>query len=512
MARNAHAVCLSCVNLKIRSARCDHFPEGEDTMMTKWRKVLALLMALTLVAAACGSDSDEAATGDTAEVEEADDSSSDDDSSDDSSSDDGAVEATTIDYWLWDENQLPFYQQCAADFTDANPAININIEQFGWGDYWDGLTAAFASNTAPDVFTDHLARYPELVENGVLVPINDFVEADGFDVGNYFPGLAELWTSPDGDRFGLPKDFDTIAVVINQDMLDGAGFGGDVDNLDWNPADGGTFGELVQAMTIDANGVRGNEAGFDASTMGEEGSVYGFGLEGNFGAFGQTTFSAFAAANGWVSTDGVWADEANYGDPALAETIQWFADWIEGGFITPIGTVQDLGGTTIFQNGQAAMQTNGSWQISTLSGDATTFPVTYAPTPIGPSGDRASMFNGLADSITTSAEDPEAAWQWVSYLASPECQELVGEGAVVFPAIPSAAAIAQAAHEANGTDVSAFTTHVDNGTTFLFPITDSASRIEATIGPVMEQILRGDGTAADLLPPAAEEVNSILAS
>ena len=332
------------------------------------------------------------------------------------------------------------------------------------------------------------------------------------DVNQYFPGLAELWTSPDGARFGLPKDFDTIAVVINQDMLDAAGFGGDVNNLDWNPGDGGSFGELVQAMTIDANGVRGNEDGFDASTMGEEGSVYGFGLEGNFGAFGQTTFSAFAASNGWTSVDEVWADSANYDDPALAETIQWFADWIAEGFITPIGSVQDLGGTTIFQNGQAAMQTNGSWMISTLSGDATSFPVTYAPTPVGPSGERASMFNGLADSITASAEDPEAAWQWVRFMASPACQEIVGAGAVVFPAIPSAATIAQDTHEANGIDVSAFTTHVDNETTFLFPITDSASLIEASVGPVMEQILRGEGAAADLLPPVAEEVNSILGS
>ena len=490
-------------------------------MMKKWHRVFALLLAFGLIAAACGSTTDDAATETDTDTEETDDSASEeseddeameDDSEDDEAMEDDGGEATTIDYWLWDDNQLPFYQECATNFSAANPDIAINIEQFGWGDYWDGLTAAFASNTAPDVFTDHLARYPELVQNGVLVPLNDFVEADGVDVNNYFPGLAELWTSPDGERFGLPKDFDTIAVVINQDLLDGAGFEGDINELDWNPSDGGAFGELVQAMTVDANGVRGNEDGFDASTMGDEGSVYGFGLEGNFGAFGQTTFSAFAASNGWTSVDGVWADEANYADPALAETVQWFADWIEAGFITPIGSVQDLGGTTIFQNGQAAMQTNGSWMISTLSGEATTFPVTYAPTPVGPSGERASMFNGLADSITTSAEDPEAAWAWVSYMASAECQELVGEGAVVFPAIPSAAAIAQSAHEANGVDVSAFTTHVENGTTFLFPITDSASRIEASVGPVMEQILRGDGTAADLLPAVAEEVNSILAS
>ena len=473
-------------------------------MMKSWRSLLALLLVFGLVAAACGSDSDDAASdsGDAAESTDSGDSGDDGDAM----ADDG--EAVALDYWLWDGNQQPFYEECAAAFTAENPNITVNVSQFGWGDYWDGLTAAFASDTAPDVFTDHLARYPEFVESGVLVSLNDFVERDGVDVGNYFPGLAELWTSPDGERFGLPKDWDTIAVVINEDMLTEAGLSvDDFNNATWNPQDGGTFGELIQALTIDANGVRGNEDGFDGSDV----AVYGFGLEGNFGAFGQTTFSAFAAANGWTAVDGVWADSANYDDPALAETIQWFADWIEAGYITPIEDVQSLGGTTMFQTGLAATQTNGSWMISTLSGDATEVPVVYAPTPVGPAGDRASMFNGLADSITKSAENPDAAWEWVKYMASPACQEVVGGGAVVFPAIPSATAVAQEAHAANGVDVSAFTTHVDNNTTFLFPITDSGSRIEDAVGPVMEQVLRGEGKAADLLPAAAEEVNAALA-
>ena len=490
----------------------------EGYVMKQLRNVLALLLALTMLAAACGgSDADTADSGDdvsssdSASSSDADGDAMDDEEEamDDDEGDAMSDEAISLDYWLWDGNQQPFYEQCAADFTAENPNISVEISQFGWGDYWDGLTAAFATDSAPDVFTDHLARYPEFVEGGVLVPLNDYVEADGVDVTNYFPGLAELWTSPDGDRFGLPKDWDTIAMVVNEDMLAEAGVTQDeLNSATWNPQDGGTWGEIIQKLTIDANGNRGDSADFDGSNV----AVYGFALEGNFGAFGQTTFSAFAAANGWTATDGPWANSANYDDPALAETIQWFADWIAAGYITPLEDVQSLGGTTIFQSGGAASQTNGSWMISTLSGDATEVPVVYAPTPIGPSGSRASMFNGLADSITTSSEHPDAAWEWVKYMASPACQEHVGSGAVVFPAIPSATKIAQEAHAANGVDVSAFTTHVDDGTTFLFPINDSASRVEDAVGPVMEAILRGEADAATALADVAAEVDGILGS
>ncbi len=457
----------------------------------KMTRLAAVLLALALSAAACGS-SDDSAGGDVA-------------------SGGGEIgEATTIDYWLWDGNQQPFYEQCAVDFTaNVQPNVTVNIEQFGWGDYWTGLTAAFASDSAPDVFTDHLARYPEFVDSGVLVSLNEYVERDGVDVNQYFPGLAELWTSPDGERFGLPKDWDTVAMVLNTDMLTEAGYTeADFASAEWNPTDGGTWGEIIKHLSVDANGVRGDEDGFDAANV----EVYGFGIEGAFGAFGQTTFSSFAASNGYTATDGPWADKANFASPELAETIQFFADWIAAGYITPIEDVESLGGTTIFQAGGAATQTNGSWMIAALSGPDTEVPVAFAPLPVGPSGARASMFNGLADSITKSAENPDAAWAWVKYMASPECQEVVGAGAVVFPAIPSATKIAQEAHAANGVNVEAFTIQVDEGTTFLFPITDSASRIEDAVGPVMQQILRGEGTAADLLAPAAEQVDQILGS
>ena len=44
----------------------------------------------------------------------------------------GDGESGTITYWMWDASQLPAYQQCATDFQDANPDVEVQIEQFGW--------------------------------------------------------------------------------------------------------------------------------------------------------------------------------------------------------------------------------------------------------------------------------------------------------------------------------------------------------------------------------------------
>ena len=59
---------------------------------------------------------------------------------------------------------------------------------------------------------------------------------DGFNVNQYQEGLADLWMGQDGKRYGLPKDFDTVAIFYNKKLIDDAGVKeADLQNLTWNP-------------------------------------------------------------------------------------------------------------------------------------------------------------------------------------------------------------------------------------------------------------------------------------
>ena len=128
-----------------------------------------------------------------------------------------------INYWLWDNAQLAGYQKCADDFKAANPNVNVKISQFAWDDYWSKLTNGFVAGDAPDVFTNHLAKYPEFVTQQQLVPLDDTLAKDGFNADQYQPGLADLWKGQDGKRYGLPKDFDTVALFYNKKLADDGG-------------------------------------------------------------------------------------------------------------------------------------------------------------------------------------------------------------------------------------------------------------------------------------------------
>jgi multiple sugar transport system substrate-binding protein len=131
-----------------------------------------------------------------------------------------------------------------------------------------------------------------------------------------------------------------------------------------------------------------------------------------------------------------------------------------------------------------------------------------AATPAGPDGKNWSMFNGLADNISVTTKNPDASWEWVKYLGSAACQDVVGDSAVVFPAISTSTDKAVAAFEAKGVDVTAFTQHVENGTTVLYPITDHKSDVNSVMGPVMEAIMSGSA-GTDSLVNANEQVNTL---
>src|SRR5215467_3721470 len=89
----------------------------------------------------------------------------------------------TIRYQLWDANQQPAYQACADEFHKQNPNITVKIEQLGWGDYWSGIQTGMVGGTAPDVFTDHLAKYPEFAAEEQLVDLQPLVDKDKVELG-----------------------------------------------------------------------------------------------------------------------------------------------------------------------------------------------------------------------------------------------------------------------------------------------------------------------------------------
>ncbi|MEV7992015.1 sugar ABC transporter substrate-binding protein [Streptomyces sp. NPDC086077] len=402
----------------------------------------------------------------------------------------------TVTYWLWDANQLPAYEACAKGFEEQNPGLDVEITQMGWDDYWTKLTASFIAGTEPDVFTDHIQKFGQFADLDVLEPLDDL----GIEESHYQPGLAANWIGQDGRRYGAPKDWDTVALFYNKKLAEDAGLtAAHLGDLSWNPEDGGTFEKAVARLTVDKNGRRGDEPGFDKNNV----EVYGLATGGAGDGDGQTQWSPFTASAGWSYTDEKrWGSAYQYDSETFQSVVDWYFGLAKKGYLAPFADWSNNANPPNAQiaAGTAAAAFDGAWMISTYYG-AKGLDVGTAVTPRGPTGKRATMMNGLADSITKNARNKAGAKKWVRYLASDECQRTVGDYGIVFPATPDGTEAAVAAYRKKGVDVSAFTEPVageGDFSTFSFPVTDYAADVFALMRPAMQDIYANDAPVSGL--------------
>ncbi|MDO4242705.1 MAG: sugar ABC transporter substrate-binding protein [Actinomyces sp.] len=391
----------------------------------------------------------------------------------------------TVEYWMWDAGQQPAYEKCAELFKERT-GIAVNITQIGWDDYWTKLTAGFIAGTAPDAFTDHIQKFAQFVDLDVLLPLDEQAAWADVDEAAFQDGLLDLWKGEDGHQYGCPKDWDTEAIFYNKDMLAEAGLTEeDMSALEWNPQDGGTFEKVLARLTVDRNGVRGDEEGFDPGHI----AVYGIGIQDSGGMDGQTQWSPFTASAGdWYYTnEPTWGTRYRYDDAVFQETLDWYFGLVDKGYMNPNGAFSDATSTDIqLGSGSVAMAIHGSWMFNTFAG--LDINVGVAPTPVGPNGTSQSLFNGLGDSVVKQSANVENASKWVAFLGTQEAQDIVASYGVVFPAITASTTKAIEVFKETGLSTEPFTAHVDNGTTFFFPLTYFGADVRAIMTPAVEDV------------------------
>lgn len=408
--------------------------------------------------------------------------------------DSGTGDAVTLQYWLWDDTQLPLYQQCADDFTAANPEITVELTQTAWGQYWQNLTTQIAAGSAPDVFTNQVSYFPQFAENQQILDLTAQVEEAGIDLSQYAEGFPERWEL-DGARYGLPKDWDAVGLLYNVERATEAGFDAEaMNNLTWNPTDGGTFGDFVRATTVDAAGNTADDPGFDSGNV----ATYGYYPEWADGAVGQNGWGNFAHANGFTFSDqeGI-PTEFNFDSPEMIETATWLQSLIDDGLAPQFDQQSSLGTDAVMQNENAASTIVGSWMMATYLDPSSAVEFAYAKLPVGPAG-RFAATNGLSDAIWSGTEHPDEAFQWVAYLASADCQDQVAEAGRIFPALNSATEIAMAAYQENGYDPTPFVEMVADGETFGVPAFNRGSELASIVQDAMWLIADGADPEATL--------------
>ena len=195
-----------------------------------------------------------------------------------------------ITFAFWDANQQNGMQALIDAYTAKHPNVKIKISVTPWDQYWQVLGAA-AEGGMPDVFWMHSNNFVDYAKKDILMDCTDL-----FDKANFPEGLSQVFQW-EGKQLGVPKDFDTIALVYNKTLFDKAKIAYPDDNRDWN-----TLQENAKKLTKDGE--------------------YGFAAPGNEDQSGYLV-PIYQAGGYTVKMD---EKKSGYTDPKTIQGVQFWID------------------------------------------------------------------------------------------------------------------------------------------------------------------------------------------
>lgn len=262
------------------------------------------------------------------------------------------------------------------------------------------LSQGFAAGSPPDLFylsTDALAGY---AGNGSLKAYGD--ELSNKD--DFYPALVENFTFED-QFYCAPKDFSTLALIINTDLWAAAGL---------TDADVPTTWEQLTSVSqkLTTNGVTGLAFGPEYQRI---------------GAF-------MAQAGGGLVDDGTVVADSQENVDAL----DYVKTNLTGG---NFAYATDLGagwGGEAFGKGLAAMVIEGNWIDGALSNDFPDVNYLIAPLPEGPAGPGTLQYTNCWG-MATDSPNQATALDLVEYLTSADQQLAFSDAFGPMPSVQSAA-------------------------------------------------------------------------
>ena len=121
--------------------------------------------------------------------------------------------------FYWDKAQKPTIEANIAAFNKEYPKIKVTPSVAVYKDYWTKLRTQAEGDQLPDVFWMNGPNFQLYAGNGMLAELDDLQDV-AWD--KYPKALVELYTA-EGKKYGVPKDFDTIACFISKEIFAKAG-------------------------------------------------------------------------------------------------------------------------------------------------------------------------------------------------------------------------------------------------------------------------------------------------
>jgi multiple sugar transport system substrate-binding protein len=334
------------------------------------------------------------------------------------------VGRTVVTMRLWDEQVAAAYRESFDEFTRIHPDIDVQLNVVPYASYFNTLRTDAAGGSADDIFWLSNAYFAGYADSGRLLDIAKMLG----------PNAATDWETTVVDQFtrngvlwAVPQLTDAgIAVYFNADLIEQAGV--DLRQLlamRWSPGDVDTLRSLLARLTVDADGHRADEPGFDPGRIRQWGYNAANDLQG--------IYLNYIGSAGGTFSDG---DRFAFDNPRSVAAFDYLARLINDDHVAPPASDTNGNGDfsrNQFLQGRMALFQSGTYNLAAIAEDSR-FRWGVVPMPVGPVG-RVSVTNGIAAAGNSATKHPDAVRQLLAWMGSVRGNQYLGARGAAIPAV-----------------------------------------------------------------------------
>lgn len=366
--------------------------------------------------------------------------------------------------------------------------ITVNAQYQGeYDDSLNKLKSAQIGNMGADLVQVYEIGTRFMIDSGWIIPMQEMVDADGYDVSQIEPNLAAYYTIDD-KLYSMPFNSSTPIMYYNKDMFDKAG-----------------ITEIPESLEgIEAIGDKLLNEGGAGEVMSM--SIYGWFFEQLIGKQGLEY-----ANNGNGRTDAATA--VAFDENGAAENI--LTAWKslnDKGYAPVVGKGGDAG-LADFSAGKSAITLGSTASLKQILQDVNgKFEVGTAYFPKIKDSDEGGVSIGGASLWALNNEDPKklkATWEFVKFLISPESQAYWNTQTGYFPV--TTAAQEEQVFKDNLAQYPQFQTAIDqlhdSAPEYVGALLSVFPEARATVESEIESLLNGKQSVEDTVTNMADSIN-----
>ncbi|GAB3232723.1 extracellular solute-binding protein [Glycomyces halotolerans] len=119
--------------------------------------------------------------------------------------------------WWGNEDRAEITQEAVDLFEEQNPGIEVQTNFADFPDYWSSMTTRMAARDLPDVMNMDYSRLLQFGDNGMLLPLEDYVDTSDFVEGFLDTGYVN------DELVAVPIAGNTLSLIYRTDVFEDAG-------------------------------------------------------------------------------------------------------------------------------------------------------------------------------------------------------------------------------------------------------------------------------------------------